>query len=306
MNILQYKAFFSIGLWLILASVSLGIAQDTLQVKKKKKRLEENLTLEGDSLFKLELTDKKEKDIRFDEVGETKARRKSEKKRKKVYFGIKTKSGILRTTAGDEVVSEYFRIISPDYLIKNPYQREVYFYEVKNRRIRVENYNDFLARRKKGQLVYLLHGHYQKIREREVREEGYFYKGLKHSKWQEFDKAGILLEKLKYNLGLTEETKVSYYDEAETKVKEIIPYAHGRKQGKYARYYENGVLAQEGSYDNNEKVSLWREWYENRQRKQDIQYATKWWEPKEPTKLREWEASGKPIFDIDRGGKLKN
>jgi antitoxin component YwqK of YwqJK toxin-antitoxin module len=306
MNILQYKVFFSIVGGLILAGASLGIAQDTLQVKKKKKRLEENLTLEGDSLFKLELTDKKEKDIRFDEVGETKARRKSEKKRKKVYFGLKTKSGILRTTAGDEVVSEYFRIINPDYLIKNPYQREVYFYEVKNRRIRVENYNDFLARRKKGQLVYLLHGYYQKIREREVREEGYFYKGLKHSKWQEFDKTGILLEKLKYNLGLTEETKVSYYDEAETKVKEITPYAHGRKQGKYARYYENGVLAEEGSYDNNEKVSLWREWYENRQRKQDTQYATKWWEPKEPTKLREWEANGKPIFDIDRGGKLKN
>jgi antitoxin component YwqK of YwqJK toxin-antitoxin module len=281
-------------------------AQDTLpKFKKKRKSKLENLTLEKDTTTKLNFVIN-EKDIRFAEIEENKRKSKKEKKEKKSYFGIKTRAGMAKNVSSSSVTLEYFRVITPDYLIKNPYQREIYYYDIRSKKIKSDNYIDFTAKLKKDRQMYLLHGLYRKIRDKKIREEGYFYKGLKHSKWQEFDKDDILLEKIKYHLGTTEATIINYYDEEETKVKEIIPIVHGRKQGKYAMFYENGVLAMEGMYENNEKIGIWREWYENRQRKRNVQYPLQWWDKKEAFDLQVWDEKGKMTYDFDRGGKLKN
>ncbi|NJL14976.1 MAG: hypothetical protein HC913_19580 [Microscillaceae bacterium] len=132
------------------------------------------------------------------------------------------------------------------------------------------------------------------------------YKGLKHDKWWEFDSKGTLIEKITYHLGHSAEAKISYYDEAETKMKEIVPFVHGRCEGKYYRFYENGVIAEMGDYENNAKVKLWREWHANRARKRDTQCPQNWWDEKEPFLLREWNEKGQMTYDLDRGGKLKN
>lgn len=296
-----------LGLFLGLLPINEIWAQDTIPKlsKKKKKGKLENLTLENDTTAKLNFVIN-EKDIRFAEVEENKRKNKKEKKEKKTYFGIKTQAGLAKNVSSTNVTLEYFRMITPDYLIKNPYQREIYYYDLRSKRIRTDNYMEFTAKLQKNRQMYLLHGLYRKIRDKQIREEGYFYKGLKHSKWQEFDKDETLLEKIKYHLGTTEATVIHYYDDAETKVKEIIPIIHGRKQGKYSMFYENGILAMEGMYENNEKIGIWREWYENRQRKRNVQYPLQWWDKKEAFDLQVWDEKGKMTYDFDRGGKLKN
>ncbi|MEO1652381.1 MAG: hypothetical protein AAFU64_02450, partial [Bacteroidota bacterium] len=110
----------------------------------------------------------------------------------------------------------------------------------------------------------------------------------------------------KYDLGHYEDSEITYYDNAKTKVKEIIPRMHGRKQGKYYLFYENGVTAVEGEYVNNARVKMWREWYDTRQRKSHTMYPTRWHDQKDPVLLRKWNTRGQLTYDIDRGGELKN
>lgn len=269
---------------------------------QKKKGVDSTEALMSDSIPELEIKFDEE-ELNLADQADSQRKNKNSKKKYKKYFGIKTKRGFARK---DDETLELFRLIGSNYLMKNSYQRDIYYYDTKNNRIKNDNYNDLSAKIKKGLIVFLLHGPYQRLRNGEVRERGFFYKGDKHGKWEEFDGNGILLEKAKWELGWPAESKITYYDQQKTKIKEIIPMVHGRMQGKYYQFYENGVIAVEGTYDNNCKVSLWREYYENRQRKMDTQCPTRWYDKKEAYKLREWDKQGKMIYDIDRGGKLKS
>lgn len=272
---------------------------------KKLKLAEGELILESDTMppsleYKLS---KEELELAKQEESQRKIKKKRQKR--SIYFGIKTKSGFVRSE-GSDLVMTVFRIIDAKYLIKNTYQREIWYYDVKSRKLKSDHYFDLSAKIGKGAVIYLLHGQFQRYKEGILREEGYFYKGLKHDKWQEMDKESILLEKIRFEMGYPIESKITYYDDAEIKIKEVIPIQHGFMQGTYYAFHENGVLAMEGKYENNQKIGLWRAFYDNRQRKLDTQYTLQWHTPTEPLKLREWERNGIQIFDKDRGGELKN
>ncbi|NJO01224.1 MAG: hypothetical protein HC880_05545 [Bacteroidia bacterium] len=303
-----------IGILLVFTQISLAQKKDRRDRQKKESQesqeMGENFDpleideefLKNDSLPDIEL-ELSEEEITLAQQEENQKKRKNKKKKKKIYFGIKTKGGLARQGNESNTVMEVFRYIEKENVIKDAYQQEIYYYDVKTRRVRSKDYQDFMAMVKKNNPIYLLHGRYEKYRDRNLREEGYFYKGTKHGKWLAYDSKEIVEEKIKYEFGHTRETKIIYYDNAETKIKEIIPMVHGRMQGIYYQFYENGVLAVRGEYQNNRKVNMWREWYETRQRMRDTMYPINWWEEKEPSLLRQWDTKGYMTFDIDRGGK---
>jgi len=311
-----FKKIFSLWTYLILIlGVCYSISIEAQAQKKDKKEVPNNeeegiLELDEQEFFnedqpnlRYELSDEEAK-LAKEEEKQNKKRKK--KKKKKIYFGLKTKGGFTKT-GSSTITLEIFRMIEEDtYLIKDSYQKEIYYYDTKAKRIKQDSYDDFRAKLKKGLSAYLLHGQYQKYRNQELREEGYYYKGLKHDKWTEYDGKGILTEKVTFHLGYPEDSEITYYDAGQKKVKEIIPIMHNRKEGKYYRFYENGVVAESGDYQNNCKVGTWREWHENRARKEDRQYPQRWWEEKEPLLLRQWTEQGVMTYDIDRGGKVSN
>lgn len=275
--------------------------------KKKNNETEQPLELDESELLgedapnlRYELS---EEEAKLAEEEKKQNENKKSKKKKKIYFGIKTKSGFTKSGTSS-ITIQAFRVIEDSYLLKDPYQKEIYYYDIKAKRLKTDNYDDFRAKIKKGLKAYLLHGKYEKYTNRELREEGYFYKGLKHDKWITLDSKGILIEKITYNLGYPSDTEFTYYDAAQKKIKEVIPIVHGTKQGTYYRFYENGVTAETGEYQNDCKVNIWREWHENRARKADTSYPNRWWEEKAPQLLRQWTEKGVMTYDVDRGGKL--
>lgn len=298
---------YLLGILLLIAILNPGLAQ-----KKDKKDKEENdelLTideqiLERDSLPNLEL-ELSEEELNLAKQEENQRKQKKSKKKKSIYFGIKTSGGFSKRVTNSYTDLEIFRYIASENLIKDPYQKEIHYLDTKTKRIKTLNYHDFVARQKKGQNLLLLHGQYIRYRDKNIREEGFFYKGNKHGKWQEFDKNGILLEKIKYTLGYPVESKITYYDTRKTKVKEVIPIMHGRIQGTYYKFYENGVTESSGKYENNQPIGLWEYWFDTRQRFQHMMYPTKWWDDTKPVKLREWDQKGNMTYDIDRGGEIK-
>ncbi len=305
----RYLPFCFVFLLLIPGATSYGFAQKKKDQHLKKTENDEGvLELDEQELFnedqpnlRFELSDEEAK-LAKEEEKQSKRRKTSKKKR--IYFDIKTKGGFTKT-GSSSITVEVFRMIEDSYLIKDPYQKEIYYYDTKAKRIKQDSYDDFRAKVKKGLSAYLLHGQYQKYRDQELREEGYYYKGLKHDRWTELNSKGVLLEKITFHLGYPESAQITYYDAAEKKPKEIIPVVYDRKEGKYYRFHENGVLAESGDYQNNHKVGTWREWHENRARKQDTQYPQKWWDEKEPILLRKWTEKGVMTYDIDRGGEIK-
>ncbi len=302
----------SLSILILSITISILSAVDTYaqkKGKKKKKSEKEALTLdedilESDSIPNVELELSEEELNLAKEEEKRNQRKRNKKKKKKIYLGIKTKGGFTKNATRSYTDTEVFRFIEPSYLMDDPYQQDIYYYDIKDRKIRHKDYYTIKTYLKKGKKILLLHGPYAKYRNREKREEGYFYKGTKHGKWKEYDRNFTLMEKLKYDLGHPADSKITYYDAAKTKVKEVMPIQHGRRQGKYYLFYENGVMAMEGEYENDKKVKMWREWYETRQRKKDMLYPLYWWEDKEAKLLREWNQRGQLMYDIDRGGKL--
>ncbi len=259
---------------------------------------EKNLTLESDTLGKIEEKLEAE-DLVLNQELTPKKRKKKEKKRRREYLGLKTSF----TSTQDEDKYELFRVVNMEHLPKYKHHKEIHYFDLENQKIKAEDYSALSKKLKKGRKIYLLHGNYQLIRDGELRAEGFYNKGLKHDEWFEYDKKGVLLERLKYHEGFPKESNITYFDDAQNKVKEIIPMVHGRKQGKYYRYFENGAIAEEGVLENNHKIRIWNEYFPNKQRQRQTEYPTHWYEETKPKLLMEWDEKGKTLFDVNRGGK---
>ena len=300
---------YLLGLGLVICILTPTLAQKK-DKKNKKGKKEENLLvlderlLERDSIPNLTL-EMSEEELNLAQEEENQRKKKKKKKKKKIYFGMKTSGGFTKKVTSSYVDLRLFRYIDSDHVMKDPYQKEIHYFDPKSKKIKTINYHDFVAQKKKGRSMMLLHGQYRRFRSKKMREEGFFYKGMKHGKWVEYDKRGVVLEKVKYDLGFPEESKIVYYDAGQKKVKEIIPIMHGRIQGTYYKFHENGATEIQGKYENNKPVGLWRHWFETRQRYQHVMHPTKWWDEAEPVKLREWNKKGRMVYDIDRGGEVK-
>jgi antitoxin component YwqK of YwqJK toxin-antitoxin module len=234
-------------------------------------------------------------DLEADEEEIVEQRKEKKKKRKRnVYFDLKTRRGFTKSGFGNNLKIEMFNYLR-EYVAPDPYVRDIYWYDFKAGRIRVSGNID-------PKNAGILHGPYKVIQNDQVVEEGVFYKGTKHGRWTQYGRMYdyyILTDKRKYTRGWPRESIITWYDQERTKLKEVIPVEHGKKEGNYFHFHENGLVAVQGEYKNDEKVGKWIEFYEyRRQRKREVQYRTDPYNHDfKPYIVKEWDKTGTVIYD---------
>lgn len=118
----------------------------------------------------------------------------------------------------------------------------------------------------------------------QIKSQGHYSNNLKSRFWSEFDDAGNKVREAYYEagekrgmcrtyftngnvqeegiyLGDDKDGWFSFYNE-DGSLREESAYFEGRKEGG-ARYYQNGVLIQEGAYRDNKKVGIWKSYDAN-------------------------------------------
>lgn len=215
------------------------------------------------------------------------------KQNPKIFWGIKTKKGYTKKGFGKKTVTElFFYLKKQDYEGPDEYTREFYYYDFKKKKI-VKS-----TKIKDPSKVGVLHGHYLKKLGEQILEEGHFYKGEKHGRWMRFNSNDILQEKSIYWKGYPEQSLLSFYDYNRTKLREAIPVHFGDRDGEYVAFHPNGNLAARGAYKFDHRVGLWREYYDNRRIKREIQYPDNPFSPnRTPYIMREYSPEGKVIYD---------
>lgn len=249
-------------------------------------------TQEGFSLIEdMPMTVNMEREIELSNEAKE-ARKRAEKRRKrKVFYGIKTKKGYTRRGYGDRLEVEIFHFLK-EPLPTDPYVPEIYWYDFTRKQVR--NTGDPNA--KKGAI---LHGPYKKMIGEQVVEEGIFFKGTKHGRWTKYDTKDVLTDKRKYYKGWPKESKVQYYDDKHTKLKEVVPIVYGVRDGTYYYFHENGSVAVKGQYKEGVKVGKWTEYYSfmNR-RKKEVQYPSDPYDQTyDPFISREWNRRNALIYE---------
>lgn len=233
----------------------------------------------------------------FDEAKEKEEKKEKKKKaRKNLWFGIKTmKGGTRRVIRGQEYL-EFFNYT--DALREpNPYIRDVYWFDPKEKAIRTEGFVP-------GQ-GYLLHGPYERLVNETVVESGMFYYGMKHKTWMVFDDRSVLLDKAHFNEGWPKESKFSYFSESSNALEKIIPIQYGLEEGNFFHFYENQQIAVTGEYKFGEKVGLWTEYWDTKNtkaiRKREIQYQEEPYTKNFRPYIRaEWDKDGNLIYRRDK------
>jgi hypothetical protein len=257
-------------------------------------------TEDGFSLIdEMPLTFDMEREIELSDEAKEARKEREKRRKKKVFYGLKTKKGFTRRGYGDRVELEIFHYLKerPE---TDPYVPEIYWYDAKRRRIRSSGEID----EDRG---VVLHGPYKRLIGEQVVEligeqvveEGIFYKGTKHGRWTRYDQNDILVDKKKYYKGWPKESKVRFYDDKQTKLKEVIPIVYGKKQGTYYYYHENGTVAIKGEYEEDKKVGKWTEYYPfMRRRKKEIQYPSDPYDTAyQPFISKEWDRRNRLVYE---------
>jgi antitoxin component YwqK of YwqJK toxin-antitoxin module len=217
------------------------------------------------------------------------------KKNKKEFLGHKIRRGFTKTGSSKNAVVEIFYYLRT-YAEPNPYAPAKYFYSTKRKKILKSSTIDPKEAR-------ILHGPYKKMKNRQVVEEGFYYVGTRHLRWETYRQntreENILISKMYYEKGFPRDAIINYYDAARTKIKEVIPYAEGKLNGDYVMFRPDGLLAWEGQYEEGRKVGVWIEYWPFRNRKRyEYQYPeTVEDEPFEPVLIREYNRNSNLIYE---------
>ncbi len=229
----------------------------------------------------------------FDEAKEKEEKKEKKKKaRKNIWFGIKTMRGSTRRTIRGQEYFEFFNYTDAEHK-PNPYIRDVYWFDVKERVIRTEGFVP-------GQ-GYLLHGPYERLVNETVVESGMFFYGMKHKTWMVFDDRSVLQDKAHFNEGWPKESRITYFDESSKAIEKMIPIQYGLEEGNFFHFYDNQQVAVTGEYKFGEKVGLWTEYWDTKNtkavRKREIQYQEKPFTKEFRPYIRaEWDKDGKLIY----------
>ncbi|MGV3640708.1 MAG: toxin-antitoxin system YwqK family antitoxin [Adhaeribacter sp.] len=224
-----------------------------------------------------------------------KAKKRKAQKIKKEFLGYKIKRGIAKTGKSKNATTEIFYYL-PTYVEPNPYAPAKYYYNTKRRKILKDATIDPKEAR-------ILHGPYKRMKGRVVVEEGFYYVGTRHLRWETYrqnnNDENILINKVHYEKGFPRDAIINYYDAGKTKIKEVIPYAEGKLNGDYVLFRPDGLLAWAGQYDQGRKVGVWIEYWPFRNRKRfEYQYPeTAEDEPFEPVLLREYNRHSNLIYE---------
>lgn len=235
---------------------------------------------------------------------------KSRKKNKKTinkfsrseYEGIAVTRIANRLGSGDKVTVEEFYVLK-SYQAPSGYVRDIHWFDYRAHRILVTPIKD-------KNYAQILHGPYRRFKGEHLEEEGYYYLGTKHGRWERYgrdvDGDEGLMDKQIYDKGFPDESEITFYDAEKTKIKEVIPRMHGHYTGLYRSFYEGGQLKEEGNMDDSVRVKLWREYHQfgsGGRTKRDIQYGVDKYESVEGVVLREYDNRGKLIYENKSKGK---
>ncbi|MBC3540582.1 toxin-antitoxin system YwqK family antitoxin [Rufibacter sediminis] len=230
-----------------------------------------------------------------DSIADPKSKKdkKKESKKKKTYFGYRVKRGFARQGKGKNEIVETFYYL-PEFKEPNPYVRDKHYFDVKKRKI----FRAPTLDPSKTQML-VLHGPYTKKRGDVLIEQGYFFVGAKHLRWETFKTDSTLTQRQHYEKGFLRDAVITYYDAAKTKIKEVVPYQYGQVQGEYYKFYENGQLEWQGTYDKGRKVGTWINFYDFRGRRQfEFQYAESAFDkPVEPVLVKQYDRHGSLVFE---------
>jgi antitoxin component YwqK of YwqJK toxin-antitoxin module len=225
-----------------------------------------------------------------------KAARKREKQRrqkKKTLHTAYEGEAIERIVTATNKTQEEFHVLKND-AEPTAYVTDIYWYDTDNRRTSKSVIKD-------KDIAMLLHGPYKRYVDGNLVEEGYYYKGTKDGRWESYDANYTLLDKTNWWHGFPAESRISYYDSAHTKVREVVPMHYGKRKGEYLMFYAAGQLMAKGQYDNDVPVGTWNEYFQfKRQRKKETRYPRYWYEDSEPVVLNEWDDKGKLIYQAPK------
>lgn len=231
----------------------------------------------------------------FDET-ERKEKKKKEKKsnKKNIYYGQKTKRVRIKTTFRNQTQFQNFFITFEKKII-DPYIRDIFWYDKKDNVIRNRDFDPSRG--------YLLHGPYTKSVDETVIEEGNYYFGTRHGIWLTFDNKSVLQNKLHFFEGWPKDSRVSYYSKADNKIETLTPIEYELKEGNFFHFYEDGQIAVSGEYHYGERVGLWTEYWNNKNkviRKREIQYQEQPFTKNfRPFIRAEWDKEGNLVYRKD-------
>lgn len=211
------------------------------------------------------------------------------------YEGLPMVKLYTKFGSGDREIVEEFYVLRGQQPGASPYIRDVFWYDQKNRRVTS-------AVIKEKENAVLLHGPYKRYQGGDLMEEGYYYAGMKDGRWEKYDSKFMLIDKARWQRGFPAEARITYHDSTHKKIKEVFPVEYGKLKGTYFAYHENGLLAEEGKYDNGVKIGRWTEFYPTtavgRKRRTLTQHAADQWDTDfEPYVISEWDDTGKLIYE---------
>ena len=236
--------------------------------------------------------------LKMKQLKKLKADKKAKSKTSKTeYEGLPMLKAYTKLGSGDRTIVEEFYILKDNSAAKPlPYIREVFRYYQRTGRVTSSIVKD----EDKG---LLLHGPYKRYQNGELIEEGFYYAGMKDGRWERYDANFMLLDKTQWHRGVPAESRLTYFDSTHRKIREIIPVEYGKVKGTYLAFYENGLVSEEGKYDNGVKVGRWTEFYPispngRRMRRKLTQYASDQWDTAfESYTISEWDEKGKITYE---------
>ncbi len=294
---------FAFALFVLISSPSyaqiLEISEDTTEV--------DDVSLISDVIPSIELnTKEKKKEDKQKKINLFGSKEKGEAQRggfganeKKTpsneYMGHRTSRTFIKRLSGKNFLIERFQYTN-EVLPIPAYNDDVFYFNKKQRKIEKANKLD----KENGAL---LHGYYKKTWNGEILEEGYFYLGVKHGRWEIFDKDTNLVDKFYYSKGLYEDTQITYHDKNKTKVDEVVQIHNGVREGVYKSFYPSGRLKEKGEYVDGQKVGKWYEYYDQTKfaRKREVMHTNKarpFDEKFESYITKEWDEKGKLIINV--------
>ncbi len=198
--------------------------------------------------------------------------------------------------SGDRATVSEFYVLKGDEEISK-YVRDIYWFDARGNRIT----NAVIKETDNPQIM---HGPYKKYVGDELVEEGFYYLGTKHGRWEKYSKEQdgdyALTDKTRWSKGFLADSKISYYDEAKTKIKEVIPVNYGKVSGEYWAFFDTGLMAEEGRFEDSIKIGRWREYHKfgrGGRTKKVTQYGKTKYDETEAIVLTEYDNTGKIIYD---------
>ncbi len=235
-------------------------------------------------------------------IGKSKKKTKVKKKPKDEYEDIKFELRIGEYGSGTRLTIEEINVLrNPDEAEPSIYAKEIWWYDPKLRR--VTN-----VPRKDKDYGEICHGPYKKYVNDELVEEGFFYVGTKDGRWETYNQEYILLSKEKYREGFLADSRITYYDKEETKIKEVVPVKFNKVTGEYRSFYNAGQLKEEGRFDDSVKVGRWREYHQfgtGGRLKKETMYARDKFDTTPAEVLVERDEKGKIIYEAPKKVKKK-